>query len=203
MLDPNAWSADGSVALGVWVVAWDGKRVAYAVKSNNSDEAVLHVMDVASGKKSDVDVIEGAKYAQPAWTPAGDGFYYTWIPAPDKVPTADRPGFAEIRFHKLGTDPKKDEVVRERTGDPKTFLEVHLSKDGRWLVLSTEHGWTSNDVEVMDLRAKKHEWKPLAVKKDAIFNVAVDKDRFFVHTNDGAPKYRVFRVDSAHIERDK
>jgi prolyl oligopeptidase len=203
MLDPNTWSADGSVALGVWVVSWDGKRVAYAVKSNNSDEAVLHVLDVASGKKSDIDVIEGAKYAEPAWTLTGDGFYYTWIPAPDKVPTADRPGFAEVRFHKLGTDPKKDEVVREKTGDPKTFLEIHLSKDGRWLVLTTEHGWTSTDVEVMDLRAKKREWKPLAVGKDAIFNVAVDRDRFFVHTNDGAPKYCVFRVDSAHPERDK
>jgi prolyl oligopeptidase len=160
-------------------------------------------MDVATGKKSDADVIEGAKYADPTWTPSGDGFYYTWIPAPDKVPVADRPGFAEVKFHKLGTDPKKDEVVRERTSDPKTFLDIELSKDGRWLVLTTEHGWTRNDVEVMDLRAQKREWKPLAVGHDAIFNVKADKDRLFVHTNDGASKYRVFRVDGAHLEREK
>ncbi len=87
LLDPNGWSTDGSVALGVWSVSWDGKNVAYSVKSNNSDEATLHVMDVATGRKSDHDVIEGAKYAWPSWTPTShsggsDGFYYTWLPPP-------------------------------------------------------------------------------------------------------------------------
>ena len=203
LLDPNAWSADGSVALGNWSVSWDGRRTAYAKKSNNSDEATLYVLDVASGKNSDVDVIEGAKYASPAWTPTGDGFYYTWVPPPGAVPTADRPGYAEVRFHKLGTEPKKDEVVRERTGDPKTFLEVALSKDGRWLVLTTDHGWSRTDVEIKDLRAKKAAWIRLAVGRDAIYDVHVDRDRIFLHTNDGAPKYRVFRVDAGHPERDK
>jgi len=203
LLDPNAWSTDGSVALGVWSVSWDGRRVAYAVKSNNSDEATLHLIEVATGKKSDVDVIDGAKYASPSWTPAGDGFYYTWLPPPGAVPIADRPGYAEVRFHKLGTDPKKDRVVRERTGDPKTFLTADLSKDGRWLVLTTEHGWSRTDVNVIDLRAAKPARVPLAVGRDAIYHADVDRDRFFVHTNEGAPKYRVFRVDAAHPERDK
>jgi prolyl oligopeptidase len=203
LLDPNTWSADGSSSLGVWSVSWDGKKVAYSVKANNSDESTLYVMDVATGKKSDVDVIEGTRYAQPSWTAAADGFYYTWIPPKDSVPTADRPGYQEVRFHKLGADPKKDRVVRERTGDPKTFLEASLSKDGRWLVLTTQHGWTRYDIEFMDLRAGKPAWQPLAVGKDAIYEVDVDNGRFFVKTNEGAPKYRVFKVDPAHAERDK
>jgi prolyl oligopeptidase len=204
LLDPNGWSTDGSTALGVWSVSWDGRKVAYAIKRNNSDEATLQVMDVASGKKSDVDVIDGAKYAGPSWTPAGDGFYYVWLPPPDAVPTADRPGYAEVRFHKLGTDPKKDQLVRERTGDPKTFLNADLSKNGRWLVLTTEHGWSRTDVEVMDLHASgKRQWKPLVTGRDAIYEAEVDGDRFFVRTNEGAPKYRVFRVDAAHPERDR
>jgi prolyl oligopeptidase len=203
LLDPNTWSADGSVSLGVWNVTWDGKTVAYTVKSNNSDESTLYVMDVATGKKSTVDVIEGSRYAFPSWTVAGDGFYYTWIPPKDSVPTADRPGYAEVRFHKLGTDPKKDRVVHEKTGDPKTFLEASLSKDGRWLVLTTQHGWTRYDMEFMDLRAPKPAWKPLAVGRDAIYDVDVDNGRFYVKTNEGAPKYRVFKVDPAHPERDK
>jgi prolyl oligopeptidase len=209
LLDPNEWSADGSAALGVWAVSWDGRKVAYTVKSNNSDEATLYVMDVASGKKSAVDVIEGAKYAYPQWTPSGDGFYYTWLPPKDSVPTADRPGYAEVRFHKLGTDPKNDRVVHERTGDPKTFLSVDLPKDGRWLLVTTEHGWSRTDVEMMDGRAAaaaaaaKPAWKPLAVGRDALYYFGVDGDRFFVRTNEGAPKYRVFRVDPAHPEREK
>ena len=201
LLDPNAWSADGSVSLGVWSVSWDGKTLAYAVKSNNSDEATLYVMDVATGKKSEVDVIEGAKYAWPSWTPSGDGFYYTWLPPLASVPTPDRPGFAEVRFHKIGTDPGKDAHVRERTGDPKTFIGAELSKDGRWLILTTEHGWTRTDVEFMDLRAPKPAWRSLAVGQDARYLVDVDGDRFFVRTNEGAPKYRIFKVDPSQPER--
>src|SRR5262249_46573142 len=69
LLDPNGWSADGSTSLGVWSVSWDGKRVAYQVHANNADEATVYVMDVATGRRSTVDVIEGGKYAEPSWTP--------------------------------------------------------------------------------------------------------------------------------------
>jgi prolyl oligopeptidase len=201
LLDPNAWSTDGSVSLGVWSVSWDGKTVAYAVKANNSDEATLHVMDVATGKERARDLIDGAKYAWPSWTPSGDGFYYTWLPPSGSVPTADRPGYAEVRFHALGTDPKSDRVVREKTGDPRTFQSAELSKDGRWLVLTIEHGWTRSDVEFMDVRAPRPAWKPLARGEDARYAVEVDRGRFFVRTNEGAPRYRVFRVDPARSER--
>jgi prolyl oligopeptidase len=201
LLDPNAWSADGSVSLGAWSVSWDGKKIAYSSKNNNSDEATLHVMDVATGKKSDVDTIEGAKYASPSWTPSGDGFYYTWLPPAGSVPTADRPGYAEVRFHRLGDPPAKDRLIHERTGDPKTFIGVDLSKDGRWLVLTVEHGWTRTDVLFMDLQPKNAAWQPLAVGQDALYQVDVDRDRFFVRTNDGAPRYHVFRVDPRQPQR--
>jgi prolyl oligopeptidase len=201
LLDPNTWSADGSVSLGVWSVSWDGRTVAYTVKSNNSDEATLFVMDVATGKKREAEVIEGAKYAWPSWTPTGDAFYYTWLPPVGSVPTADRPGYAEVRLHRLGTDPKADPTVHEKTGDARTFLGAELSKDGRWLMLTTEHGWTRTDVEFMDLRERKPSWKPLAVGSDARYTVDVDKGRFFVRTNEGAPRYRLFRVDPSRPER--
>jgi prolyl oligopeptidase len=203
LLDPNAWSADGSAALGVWAVTYDGKTVAYSVKNNNSDEATLYVMDVATGKKSDVDVIEGAKYAWPSWVPSGKGFFYTWLPPAGAVPTADRPGFAEVRYHALGTDPKLDDLVHEKTGDPRTFVSASVGKDGRWLVATIEHGWTSTDVFFQDLRAPKPSWTPLVTGKDARYEVSFDRGAFFVWTNEGAPRYRVFKVDPAHPERDR
>jgi prolyl oligopeptidase len=201
LLDPNSWSADGSVSLGAWSVSWDGKMVAYSVKNNNSDEATLHVMDVASGKKSDVDTIEGAKYASPSWTPSGDGFYYTWVPPAGSVATADRPGYAEVRFHKLGETPSKDRIVHERTGDPKAFISAELSKDGRWLVLTIEHGWTRTDVAFRDLRSNSVAWNPLVVGQDALYLVDIDRNHFFVRTNEGAAKYRVFKVDPLRPDR--
>ncbi|HSY21451.1 MAG TPA: prolyl oligopeptidase family serine peptidase [Polyangiaceae bacterium] len=205
LLDPSQWAADGSKSLGVWNVSHDGTKVAYTIKSNNSDEATLHVMDVATGAVSAIDVIEGAKYAWPSWTPSGSGFYYTWVPVPvaDGIDPADRPGYAEVRFHELGKDPRTDRVVHEKTGNPKSFLGAAIDRTGRWLVATIEHGWSRTDVFFQDLHAAKPVWRPLAVGQDARYDVSVDRDRFFVLTNEGAPRSRVFRVDPAQPERDR
>ncbi len=203
LFDPNTWSEDGSVSLGSWSPSWDGQKVAYKVQKNNSDEATMYVMDVATGKRSEIDVIEGAKYAGASWTPSGDGFYYVWLPTDPAIPTADRPGHAEVRFHRLGEDPKKDRLIRGKTGDASTFLGADLSKDGRFLLLSVYHGWSSTEVYFRDLRkpGKAPADRPLAVGGNAHYNVEAFKDRFYVHTDEGAPKYRVFEVDPDHPER--
>ena len=49
LLDPNQWSKDGSSSLGGWSPSWDGKLIAFQVKENNSDEAVLQLVDVETG----------------------------------------------------------------------------------------------------------------------------------------------------------
>ena len=195
LLDPNGWSEDGSVSLGGWRVSWDGKTVAYTVKKNAADEASLYIMDVATGQKREKEVIEGAKYADASWTPKGDGFYYTWVPVGSAVKEIERPGFAEVRFHKLGDDPKTDKIVRERTGDPSTFIWADLSQDGHWLILNVGHGWTSNDVYFRDARDPKAQFAPLAVGLPAHFWVEVYKDQFFVLTDHESPNWRVARVD--------
>jgi prolyl oligopeptidase len=202
LLDPSEWSSDGSASLGVWNPSRDGRKVAYTVKGNNSDEATLHVMDVATGTKSAVDVIDGAKYAWPSWTPSGDGFFYTALPPPDGIDPAERPGYAEVRFHKLGSDPKTDRVVHEKTGDPKSFLGAWVDKSGRWLVATIEHGWSRTDVFFQDLRSPEPEWRTLVQGSDARYDLSIEGDRFFVFTNEGAPRARVFRADPAHPERD-
>jgi prolyl oligopeptidase len=203
VLSPAHWSADGHLSLGSWSVSWDGKRVAYAVKENNSDEATMHVMEVQSGKISVVDVIPGAKYATANWTPKGDGFYYTWIPTDPRIKTAERPGYAEMRFHHLGSNPALDPTVRPHNGDASTFLNTSLSKDGHWLMATIRHGWIGNDVYFQDLRqAGKHPWQQLASASDGIFWVSEYHDRFYVLTNWQAPTWRVLQVDPSHPSKD-
>ena len=202
LLDPNEWSTDGSLALGVWRPSWDGTKVAYAVRQNASDESTLYVLDVATRKKSEVDVIEGAKYADPSWTPKGDAFYYTSLPKAGAVPEAERPGYAEVRLHRLGQDPSKDELVHEKTGDPTRFISADLSQDGRFLVLNVSHGWTSVDVWFRDLKkGAASPWTALAVGQPAHYAVDEHGGQLYVHTDEGAPLWRLFRVDPAHPER--
>lgn len=193
LFDPNTWSEDGSKSLHGWWPSWDGKHVAYAVSEHNSDETTMHVIDVATGKDLS-DVIEGTKYAAASWTPDGNGFYYTWVPPVGVVPTADRPGYAELRCHPLGGDAASDAVVHEATHDPQSFLGGGISRDGHWLLAVVQHGWNSSDIYFRDAR-EQGAWQVLVENVPANFDCTVWRDHFYVTTNDGAARYRIFKVD--------
>ena len=195
LLDPNAWSAEGTVSLGVWVPSWDGSKVAFAKRANNSDEATLHVLDVASGQISEVDVIAGGKYASPSWTPDSKGFYYEYLPTDASIPVDQRPGYTEARFHALGMDPAKDPVVHPATKNPASFLGVQLSRDGRYLFVTIQRGWNENDIFWKDLRSPRQtEWQLLVAGHDATYSLEAWKDAFYVVTDEGAPRRRIFKV---------
>jgi prolyl oligopeptidase len=201
LFDPNVWSEDGTKGLGGWWPSRDGKLVAYNVKENNADEAVLHIFDVDANKDLG-DIIPGTKYAAVSWTPDGKGFYYTWVPEVSAdVTIADRPGFAEVRFHPIGGEPVEDAKIYPATKNPRTFVNSELSRDGHWLIVTIQHGWNSSDVYFRDARKKSAAWLPLAVGLEATFDVTPWRDRFYIVTNDGAPRYRLFKVDPAKPER--
>ncbi|MHB2019040.1 MAG: prolyl oligopeptidase family serine peptidase [Candidatus Xenobia bacterium] len=201
LFDPNTWSEDGSVSLRGYQISHDGCLVAYEKSVNNSDEATMYVRDLATDTDSTVDVIEGAKYGAASWTPQGDAFYYTWLPPEGSVSVADRPGYAEVRYHKLGTDPAQDKVIHPRTGDPTCFIGADISRDGHWLFVVKSHGWNTTDIWYQDLRpgSQMKEFAPLVVGKASVFSVWAWEDRFYIHTNWGAPKWRLFRTDPEHL----
>lgn len=201
LLDPNTWSKDQTVSLGPWDPSWDGQKVVFKKKPNAADEATLHVVDVGTGEWSKVDVIDGAKYADPSWTPDSKGFYYEWLPTDPSIKVDERPGYTELRYHALGTDPKTDVQVHPRTGDPKTFLGHKLSRDGNWLQVYVIRGWTENDIYLKRVNDKAPQAKDsgkgftLLVKGDgAKYDATVWKDSLYVLTDEGAPNQRVFRA---------
>ncbi len=202
LLDPNQWTKDGTVSLGVFEPSWDGKKVAFTRKPNSADEATLHVVDVDSGKESEVDVIPGAKYADVAWTPDSAAFHYEWLPEDPKIPVADRPGYTELRLHKLGTEPRKDVRVHPRTGDPSTFLSGDLSRDGKYFFAYVQRGWLENDV-YLKRPGKDREFKLLVKGKKAKYSVHAWKDQLYILTDEGAPRQRIFKASGADPVRAK
>jgi prolyl oligopeptidase len=232
LLDPHLMSADGTTSLGGWYPTYDGKNVAYKLKANNADESVMYLRNVQTGEDSKVDVIEGVKYSGASWTPKGDGFYYTYLPKGPDISVAERPGYAEVRFHKVGTDPKTDELVFPHTGSAQTFVGGGVSRDGRYLLVYVSHGWNATDVYFKDLRKKKKRkskkkapatqptaelplrermraeaeargFQTLAFGKEFTYGVTVWKNNFYVLTNEDAPKYRAFKVNPKRPERAK
>lgn len=201
LVDPHSLSTDGSIAVKGVFPSHDGKTAAYLVSVNNADHATLYVMDVATGKLYEKDIIDGARYARPSWDATGKGFYYTRIPMDPSIAVMDLPGHAAVYYHRVGTDPKEDRLVREKTGDPRTFLRAEVSRDGRYLLLFIQFGWTNVDVYFQDLRTSKPQWIPLTVGAGAMFSVEVHRGFFYVLTNHEAPNYRLFKVNPQQSKR--
>lgn len=216
LIDPNRWPLESHLSLGVTQPSPDGKLLAYALHKNGEDEATLHVLEVDSGRTLELDVIAGAKYAYPSFTPDGDGFYYTFLPEEERtadgvrtLAAPERPAHAEVRYHRIGTDPTSDPLVFGKTGSRERFLVPELSRDGRVLVLYIHHGWSSTDVYLCpvahrrgvavdcfsplagDVEACKACFQPLCLGRGARFQVLLHGPLIFLITDDGAPHGRV------------
>jgi prolyl oligopeptidase len=204
LIDPNLLSDDGSISVHGISPSESGRYVAYKLSENNADAATIYVKDLETGKDSTVDVIPGAKYAWPAWTPDDKGFYYVRLPTDGTVPPSELPGHAELRYHALGSDPKTDALVHPALGDPTKFLGANVTENGHFLFLYKTHG-PNTEVHFMDLRSKKSRAKgfqALAAGFTAQYGVDEHEDWFYVTTNEGAPRRRVFKVHPAKPQRE-
>jgi prolyl oligopeptidase len=157
---------------------------------------VLKVAEVATGRVQP-DTITGIKFGGASWSPDSRGFYYTWTPpASDKLPESERSSQSEIRYHRLGADPSKDATIHEATGHVGWFLGGRISQDGHWLFASISQGASgATSWFYKDTRKPQKTWTTLVDGVDARYSVVDWRDRFYVYTNDGAPRYHVFEVD--------
>jgi prolyl oligopeptidase len=211
LVDVNALSAEGTRSLDWWFPSEDGRRVAYGVSADGSEESVLRVRDVASGKDL-ADVIPRTRACSVAWLPDGRGFFYTRYPAPASVPAAEEKYHRHVFFHRLGVDPVLDREVFGSGRDMKDWPSVALAPGGRWLAVEVSQGWSKTEVHLLDLGAAGAKLGPrdavtaaplgpalpVAAGEEAIFDVAeVLDDALLVRTNSGAPRYRLLRVPLA------
>jgi prolyl oligopeptidase len=192
LLDPNTLAADGTVALDWWYPSRDGKLVAYGLSKDGNEQSTLHVREVAGGKDRP-DAIARTRACSLTWLPDGSGFYYTRYPAAAK--RGEENYNRRVFFHRLGDDPAGDAEVFGDGRAKEDWPNVALSPDGRWLVVTVQQGWARAEVYFKDRTRDGAAFMPLIEGINALFTVVPRNEGFYVHTNDGAPRYRVFRAD--------
>ncbi|HEX9774144.1 MAG TPA: prolyl oligopeptidase family serine peptidase [Actinomycetota bacterium] len=201
LLDPNEWSADGTVALTSWSPSDDGRLLAYAIASGGSDWNEWKVVDVASGEHL-ADHITKTKFSGASWDHEGAGFYYSRY---DDVPAdagLERMNLNhKVYYHRLGAPQAEDELVYERPDHPDWLLFGAVSEDGRWLVVTAARGTDpQNGLFVKDLSKPGATIEPLFDAFDAEYLfLGNDGERFYVKTDLDAPRGRVVAVDNGAV----
>lgn len=89
----------------------DGRYVAFGVSPAGSEDAVLRVVDVETGRET-ADVIDRAQFGSPSWLPDGKSFVYTRLQKLDQsaAPT-DRYLNSRVYLHVLGANSDADTLV--------------------------------------------------------------------------------------------
>jgi prolyl oligopeptidase len=198
LIDPNAWSPDGTVRLSAFAPSKDARYAVYGVSRSGSDWQEYKVMELAT-KKILPDTIEWVKVSGVAWQ--GDGFYYSRYPAPRKGDELDSVNENhQVYFHRVGTPQAKDELVYQDAANPQRFHFLETTEDERFAILSISDrgkGKDGNSLFVRDLSKGEKEFRPVIEEiGDSTYSVIdnVD-DKLLVATNHGAPNTRVVLID--------
>ncbi len=194
VLDPNTWSQDGTEALDWHYVSQDGKYVAYGRSSGGDEWSTLRILDTDTGQHLG-DEIPRTRACSLAWLPDESGFYYTKYPAAGEVPPGQENYHRSVFFHPLGGDPKADELVLS-SPDAQAWPNVLVSKDGKHALLSVSHGWSSNDLILMNRETGARQ--TLVEGGKGKFNAALVDGKLLIHTDENAPRYKLMVADLAN-----
>lgn len=203
LIDPNTFSADGTVSMSVPVPSEDGRTVAYQVSKSGSDWQEIRVHDVGTGKQLS-DRIQWVKFSGIAWAKDGSGFYYSRFDAPKSGAALTQVNeFQKVYFHRLGSEQSDDSLVYERRDQPKWGMGATLSDDGAYLILTlSQETDTRNRVFYRNLTTPQSSVVELLNDFDASYNwVGNEGPVFLFHTDLKAPRGRIIAIDSRKPQR--
>ena len=199
LLDPNAWSEDGTASLGDWVVSDDGRYLAYAKRLAGSDWSEWHVREIETLRDLP-DHLRWSKFSTASWTGDSRGFFYTRFPEPRQGREFQAPNtHQKVYYHRVGTPQSTDVLVYERADQPEWVFGTSVSEDGRYLVIGVWRDTDNkNQVVVKDLLEPYGLPTELISRFDYGFEfIGNDGGLFFFETDFQAPKGRVIAIDIA------
>jgi prolyl oligopeptidase len=201
LLDPNTWSKEGTVRLGVFSPSKDAKLAAYGISRSGSDWQEYNVLDLTT-REPLADKLEWIKVSGAAWR--GNGFYYSRYPQPEKGKEKSSANENhQVYYHRIGTPQSADELVYEDPKNPQRFHTVQTTEDERFAILTVSDrgtGKQGNAVFVQDLSRPGSKFTPLIPEiGDDTFAVLENvRDELLLFTDKDAPNGRVIRIDPAN-----
>jgi prolyl oligopeptidase len=200
LVDANQLAADGTVALDWFQPSDNGRYVAYGTSTGGSEISTLHIIETKTGTVLP-DTIERTRACSLAWMHDNHGFYYTRYPKKGDVPAGEEMYHRQVFYHELGQDPDGDDPIFGEGRDPEDWPNVHLSNDGRWLVIDVEQGWVKSELFLMDLKKNTPPTR-VSTGKNFLYRGEIYEGKLYITTNETAPRYRVFVTDAGDYERE-
>jgi len=202
VLNPNTFSSDGTASLGALNFSSDGKYLAYQKSVGGSDWHDIIILNLETRKELD-EKISWVKFSEVSWTK--NGFYYARFPEPKKgsegtVKAANQ----SVYFHKIGTNPKEDELVYYDRAHPDRGFIIHTTEDDRYQILQTWESTSGNALSIRSQEKKDAGFLPVIYDFDFDFvYLGSEKDQLLFLTNAEAPNKKIISLKTDNLKQPK
>jgi prolyl oligopeptidase len=198
VVDPNVINPGGTTSMDWFVPSRDGRLLAVSLSENGSEDGLVHVFEVSTGKQI-AEVVPRAQYATAGgsleWNTDATGFYYTRYPQGAERPVEDMNSYQQVYFHKLGTPASKDRYVIGK--EFPRIAEIHLSSsnDGRYILAQVANGDGGEFAHY--LMKPDGKWIQVTQFSDKASVCAFGKDALYLLSRQNAPKGKILAISFA------
>jgi len=210
LLDPDKYATKPGehYTLSYYVPSLDGRYVAYGVSPSGSEDAVIHVLDLTTGKETG-ELIDRSWYGGISWLPDGQSFLHVrFQKLPPGADPAERRLKSRVYLHKVGTDPESDlpifgyGVNRGIDLDPADGSFVLSDPRSPFAVAGVSHGF-SNDLTIYvapleSVGKASVQWQKILDVDDQVVNLDVRGNDLYLITHKNAPRFKVIRMSLLH-----
>jgi len=195
LLDPMALDPSGTTTLDTLSLSKEGDRLAYQVSTGGDELSRLHVIEVDSGALVEGPIVMG-RAGSVAWRPGAEEYFY--VRRLLDAPAGEEHFHRRVWRHRVGDDPRDDDLVFGDGRDPRTYYGATTSRDGAWLSISASIGTAPrNDLYLADLSQPTLSLITVQEDVDARTSggVRADDGLLWLFTNRGAPRNRLVVAD--------
>ena len=187
-INPNEFSAEGTVALDWWFPSPDGKLIAYGSSADGSEYSTLRLRDVDTGADTMLE-IPRTRACTVAWDRDSRGIHYVQYPEPGSLPDGRDLTTRWVKYHKFGTAVDADPIVFGENTPDNEWHDVYNSTDDEYQFIAASVDWAKNDLYFRPAGAGA--FRPLAVGLDGQVEADRYKDQLIIRTSYRAPRFRV------------
>lgn len=203
LVDPEQLAKATGVphAINYFMPSWDGRTLAYGISAGGSEDASLHLMDIASGKPIGTP-IPRVRESYVSWTPDSRHLAYNQVrDLPDGAPDTETFLDTTVFLLKVGQPASRARPLFGPLVDTSLKLDridvgsIYFTPGGRYMVARTTDTTVPEGklfvAPVASLASRRIPWRQISSAADKITDVQMRGDRLYLRTYTGAPRGRI------------
>ncbi len=201
-LDPNNFSADGTVSLAGTSFTNDGSLMAFLISEGGSDWRKAIVLNTADGSVVG-DTLKDIKFSGIAWK-GNEGFYYSSYDKPKEGSMlSGKTQNHKLFYHTLESDQSHDELIYGGNVNPRRYIGAYTTEDEKYLIISAAESTNGNELLLMELDGNGSMVTLVDNFEKNHSVVGNEGSRLLIQTDLDAPNQRLVEVDASNPTPDQ